>query len=491
MAVMNGLVAHYPFNGNARDESGNGNHGIVYGPELTTDRFGQPNRSYEFDGLDEDIEVPDNDRLDLTNDFSFSVWILTTSSATIQSILSKHTAGVNSAGTYVYGIWRSGSSNKLNFEATPFFDGQINSNASITSNQWTHVAFTYSRTSGIWKHFINGILDRTGTRTFAINNTKLELLIGSMYHQMQYKAWYVKGKIDDIFVYNRALSDAEVQYLYSQNPQVVAKVLTASPTSLVAATTGSTLSAQLTANTSWTMISNSSWLTAIPVSGSGSVTLTIMATANPTFVARIGKLTVTGPNGLQTELTVTQPAATPTALLTASLPATVPAEGGSYPISVSANTPWTLTPQVNWLAISNSAGTTGIATLTLTVAPHTNTTTTRTGTLQLTPANGGAVSTLSLTQAKLVVLGLDDETGLIKVYPNPASRVVDIEFSHPIAFPVRVAIVDMQGRLMQQTEVGQRKNRIQLSVSQLPVGQYVIHVKSDDGKIRVGKLIRE
>jgi len=46
-----GLVAHYPFNGNANDESGNANHGTVNGATHTTDRFGNANKAYCFDGV--------------------------------------------------------------------------------------------------------------------------------------------------------------------------------------------------------------------------------------------------------------------------------------------------------------------------------------------------------------------------------------------------------------------------------------------------------
>ena len=44
------LVAYYPFNGNANDESGNGNNGTIFRATLTTDRFGNANRAYSFDG---------------------------------------------------------------------------------------------------------------------------------------------------------------------------------------------------------------------------------------------------------------------------------------------------------------------------------------------------------------------------------------------------------------------------------------------------------
>ena len=63
----NGLVGYWPFNGNANDESGNGNNGTVNGATLTTDKNGISNRAYSFDGATNFIEVLDNNNLDLTN----------------------------------------------------------------------------------------------------------------------------------------------------------------------------------------------------------------------------------------------------------------------------------------------------------------------------------------------------------------------------------------------------------------------------------------
>lgn len=56
----NGLVAYYPFNGNANDESGNGHHGTVNGATLTSDRNDVQNSSYSFDGLDDYISINSN-----------------------------------------------------------------------------------------------------------------------------------------------------------------------------------------------------------------------------------------------------------------------------------------------------------------------------------------------------------------------------------------------------------------------------------------------
>ncbi|HEY4205695.1 MAG TPA: hypothetical protein VGM31_02740, partial [Puia sp.] len=57
--ITTGLIAYYPFNGNADDATGNGNNGsLVNGPTLTTDKMGNPNSAYYFDGVDDYIKIP-------------------------------------------------------------------------------------------------------------------------------------------------------------------------------------------------------------------------------------------------------------------------------------------------------------------------------------------------------------------------------------------------------------------------------------------------
>ena len=73
-SLQNGLVAWYPFDGNASDMSGNGNHGIVNGAMLGTDRHDQANRAYSFDGVDDYVEVS-NDGSFVLSDFSVSFFI--------------------------------------------------------------------------------------------------------------------------------------------------------------------------------------------------------------------------------------------------------------------------------------------------------------------------------------------------------------------------------------------------------------------------------
>jgi hypothetical protein len=73
------LVAWYPFNGNANDESGNGNNGTVNGATLTTDKDGNENSAYSFDGNDDIIDLPELDNKIGTPGYSttYSFWFKT------------------------------------------------------------------------------------------------------------------------------------------------------------------------------------------------------------------------------------------------------------------------------------------------------------------------------------------------------------------------------------------------------------------------------
>jgi hypothetical protein len=72
--LAQGLVADYPFNGNANDSSGNGNNGTVHGATLAPDRFNNPNSAYSFNrGTTDYISVPHSNSLNLAGSYSFSV----------------------------------------------------------------------------------------------------------------------------------------------------------------------------------------------------------------------------------------------------------------------------------------------------------------------------------------------------------------------------------------------------------------------------------
>jgi hypothetical protein len=86
--LKKGLVAYYPFNGNARDESGNGNNGNVSGAVLTEDKLGKPNSAYYFNG-NSYITVPDNNSIDFNTSFSAFAWVNLDEANNNQKILCK------------------------------------------------------------------------------------------------------------------------------------------------------------------------------------------------------------------------------------------------------------------------------------------------------------------------------------------------------------------------------------------------------------------
>ena len=83
--LNDGLVAYYPFNGNANDESGSGNNGVVYGAVLAVDRFGENNNSYEFDGIDDYINI--GNQVKPSFPISVSVWVKINDLSTYGGIL--------------------------------------------------------------------------------------------------------------------------------------------------------------------------------------------------------------------------------------------------------------------------------------------------------------------------------------------------------------------------------------------------------------------
>ncbi len=77
---INGLVGWWPFNGNANDESGNGNHGTVNGATLTADRNSKANSAYNFDGLSSFIVTNNINSNIFSNGMTISLWVKVTKS---------------------------------------------------------------------------------------------------------------------------------------------------------------------------------------------------------------------------------------------------------------------------------------------------------------------------------------------------------------------------------------------------------------------------
>ena len=76
LLAQKGLIAYYPFNGNAHDETGNGYNGTVYGATLNNDRFGNPKSAYSFDGINDKIVIGKEPNFPSWNKYAVSLWFL-------------------------------------------------------------------------------------------------------------------------------------------------------------------------------------------------------------------------------------------------------------------------------------------------------------------------------------------------------------------------------------------------------------------------------
>ena len=207
----NGLVAYYPFSGNANDASGNAHNGIVYGATLTTDRFGNPNSAYSFNGSSSYIQIPASESFNLPDSLTFSAWVNTTNTQIGQRILSKLIEGTPTGWVFDFSTG-TGNINKIRVEVGNIAAGGgtgIYSSPSFTQNNtWTLITVTYDLQNV--RIYLNGQLDTTYPLTTNTLPYLSNVIIGA---STDSKSGFFNGKLDEIRVYNRALTQSEITYL--------------------------------------------------------------------------------------------------------------------------------------------------------------------------------------------------------------------------------------------------------------------------------------
>jgi len=196
-----GLVAYHPFNGNANDESGNGHHGTIVGATLTTDRFGVPNSAFHFGGNGEHIEVPHSADLNLTSGYTLAAWVNFEVGGIIRPRIVDKTSCIfyMDDTSAVRALNLSGSGDPpLDVASGP---------KNLVAGQWYFVAGTYDLQ--MWRLYVNGapVGQLVQTAPVQVNTDPLE--IGKK--PTGFDAF--KGIIDDVRIYNRALSDTEIMAL--------------------------------------------------------------------------------------------------------------------------------------------------------------------------------------------------------------------------------------------------------------------------------------
>jgi YVTN family beta-propeller protein len=266
----NGLVAWYPFTGNANDSSGNGNNGTVNGATLTYDRFCNPNSAYSFNAIGDYItgsctNYPTADR-------TISLWFFSTNFN-----MSPPQSGLMGYGGGGYAVsWYEVLSSTYYGMSCHWNVNTVLSNYSSgpPSNQW-HLWVTTIDTSGT-KFYIDGLL-YSSSPTY-ISNTMVNgkvFVFGQIVSPDGISAYtdgsvgQYQGVLDDIGIWNRALTPAEVMGLYVINNP--ATITTNGDTTFCV---GDSLTLSTNANSSY-LWSNSSTTQSINVNTTGTYTVTV------------------------------------------------------------------------------------------------------------------------------------------------------------------------------------------------------------------------
>ena len=220
-----GLVAYYPFNGNANDESGNGNHGTVNGASLANDQNGNENKAYEFivdqgaswGSPQQEIEIGFNSSMN-SNFLTLSAWVNPRVKPSpyndrSHSIFGRWDGGVSNE------IFRFGIGNENNELYFQINDGNDNVEnyygGNIPFDSWTHVAAVLNEKN--IKLYVNGQMVSDQLFENNINTTgSSDLTIASM--PMANGTWYFfDGYLDEMGYWNRALTEQEIQNLYNSS----------------------------------------------------------------------------------------------------------------------------------------------------------------------------------------------------------------------------------------------------------------------------------
>lgn len=215
------LVAYYPFSGNANDESGNGNDGIVFGATLCDDRYSNANSAYYFGGVGVgdyvDMGMPSS--LRITGALTATAWFLAEPGQwgiNPPTVVSRY-----GRDAHYNRCWRLSLSDEGKPQAcvseTGWAEVQLTGSSVVSTNIWHHLAMTYEPGTSL-RVYLDGILaaETTSSIPGSINNPEdVSVYVGAFWWYGEYPGALFKGMIDEVRIYNRALTESEIKILAS------------------------------------------------------------------------------------------------------------------------------------------------------------------------------------------------------------------------------------------------------------------------------------
>jgi hypothetical protein len=194
-----GLVAHWPFDGDALDVSGNDLHGSVAQVAPAPDRFGRPDRALAFDVST--VAVPHSALLDLDAGITVSLWVRADE---IQSSGNRMVFGKSNYVTATNFLLRIRPGGFLQWE---YFDYTESTEAPLQPGVWHHIAVTATGPGEDKRIYIDGVEVATSAPPgIAFGLVDAPLTFGFA----NYGAEHFTGRLDEVRLHARALSPAEI-----------------------------------------------------------------------------------------------------------------------------------------------------------------------------------------------------------------------------------------------------------------------------------------
>jgi hypothetical protein len=198
------LVGWWPFNGNADDESGNGNNGINNGATLTTDRFGNLDKAYQFNN--NSINIPLTQTLVNMSNRTISLWFKSSMNQSGGRLFetTNYSWGIGCYNSTNFDCWYQKSDQAYNFVGESFQN----------HNEWYNLVYVCDSSNQQKKLYLNGNLINSGSPVTNSGNPTdyinhyLKIGMGNANESFS-------GAIDDIGIWNRVLSDCEIKNLYN------------------------------------------------------------------------------------------------------------------------------------------------------------------------------------------------------------------------------------------------------------------------------------
>lgn len=208
-SLTQGLVGWWKMNGNASDSSGNSNHGTVSGTTLSANRNGQANKAYGFNGTSDYISANISPNIPGTSPITYEAWVYPTA-------FNVFVVGKTYGDPMGVGIDNTG-----HIRVRFYTDSSLNlstyyiSTASMSLNAWHQIAVTWA--PNIISFYIDGVF--SDSQTTAAQTGSISTVSGIVIGYISAGFGYFSGSIDDVRIYNRALSSDEITNLYNAGPQ--------------------------------------------------------------------------------------------------------------------------------------------------------------------------------------------------------------------------------------------------------------------------------